>query len=114
MVRYPLLEATNKQWVVVLELAATGALLLGIVVNFVFAAWRPNLLGLGFGVGLAAFFAMSAFASYAFYNFVKCPSCGNKLNRFKNGKKVPSKQAYTQLKAGHCCRHCGWQPAVNA
>jgi transposase-like protein len=53
-------------------------------------------------------------AGFSFYNLINCPACGNKLNRFKNGKRVPRKQAYTQLQAGHGCRHCGWSPAAGA
>jgi hypothetical protein len=114
MIRYPLLEATKKQWIVALELAANGILLAGVAATFVVAVWRRDLMGIGFASGAAISLAMTLYASYAFYNLVRCPACGGKLNRFKNGKKVPTKQAFTQLKAGHRCRHCGWQPSVGA
>lgn len=114
MIRYALLEATNTQWVLSLERAANGILLAGIAANFVLAFWRRDLLGVGFGVGLLLSFSTSMYANYAFYNLVRCPACGDRLNRFKNGKKVPNKQAFTQLRAGNCCRHCGWAPSVGA
>jgi hypothetical protein len=114
MVRYPLLEAINKQWIVGLQLASSYILVVGAATSLVLGAWRHELMGLGFGTGVAVSLAMTAYASYAFYNLVQCPACGNRLNRFKNGRRVPAKQAYSQLAAGHRCRHCGWQPSVGA
>jgi hypothetical protein len=114
MVRYPLLEAINKQWIVALQLASSYVLLAGAAASLALGYWRSELMGLGFGIGLVATLALSVFGSHAFYNWVQCPACGNRLNRFKNGRKVPAKQAYTQLSAGHQCRHCGWQPTVGA
>ncbi len=114
MKHYPLLQATNKQWIVALEIWSGYVLLCGAAASLVIAVWSADMMGLGFGAGLVLSFAMSFYARYAFYNLVKCPSCGKKLNRFKNGKRVPSKQAYTQLQVGKRCRHCGWEPAFCA
>ena len=80
--------------------------------SFIIAFWSQDAMGLGFGVGVLLSFAMNLYAGFAFYNFVQCPKCAKRLNRFKNGKRVPKKQAFTQLQAGHHCRHCGWVPAL--
>ena len=114
MIRYPLLEAVNKQWIVALELVASGVLLSGVVASLALGMWGHELMGLGFGIGVLLSLAVALWQSYAFYNLVTCPSCGKQLNRFKNGKKVPRKQAFTQLRSGYGCRHCGWRPSVGA
>ena len=114
MKEYPLLQATKKQWIVALEIASTLVLISGAAASLIIAIWIPDLMGLGFGVGVVLSFAMTMTAWFAFYNLVRCPACGKRLNRFKNGKRVPAKQAYTQLQAGHGCRHCGWKPQAGA
>ncbi|WP_157798529.1 hypothetical protein [Dyella ginsengisoli] len=112
MKRYALLEATKTQWIVALEIASGYTLLVGVAASFAIASWNKAWMGLGFGAGLILSFIMTLYAGYAFYNLVKCPACGGRLNRFKNGKRVPKKQAFKQLEAGNRCRHCGWGPTV--
>ena len=109
-VRYALLEAIGKQWIVSVEILATALFGVCIVANFVVGYIWPDLFGLGALVGFVALFAVSLFGREMFYRGVHCPACKNRLNYFKNGKRVPLKQAYTQLRAGGSCRHCGWQP----
>ena len=61
--------------------------------------------------GIVVGVALEMFHRWAFYRLVTCPSCGNGLNIYKNGKKVPEKNAYTRLRNMGPCRHCGWEPA---
>lgn len=109
--RYPLLEAIGKQWIVGLELWAIAIFGVAVVANFALAFVRPELLGLGVLVGGGIAFSVAFAGNELFYRSVRCPSCTKRLNCFKNGKRVPIKQAFSQLRCGGRCRHCGWQPS---
>ena len=49
-----------------------------------------------------------------FYNLIKCPSCGFKLNKYKNGNNRPWTQAKDNLQLGKPCPNCGWKPNEKA
>lgn len=106
------LKAIRMEWVVRLPKLEILFLLGGIVggVGASFFAHNSQYLAIGAGIGFLSSFIVEATYFVVFYNFVKCPECGEQLNRFKNGKNVPHKQAHTQLMQGFGCRHCGWKP----
>ena len=110
--KYPTLQELGLTWIFHLEWISAAVLPGSIVVGFLLAAVsrQEDALGaptaIGFVVSLLFLFAHH----YFFFSRVLCPSCGGKLNRFKNAKNVPVKQAYTQLRNGYGCRHCGWKP----
>jgi hypothetical protein len=100
------------EWIVKLYWVEMTILLGSIVVNFALGWWNPDWLGWGVMVGFPLAFVVAFIQWYCFYDLVKCPACNGKLNRFKNGNRVPIKQAHTQLRNGYGCRHCGWKPDV--
>ena len=110
--RYPTLELLRKDWIALLQGYSVFALIAGFIASLILALWRPSLYSYGFGVGLVISIALSIVHYYSFYALIRCPSCGLNLNRFKNGNRVPMKQAYTQLGNGYGCRHCGWKPVL--
>jgi hypothetical protein len=110
MSRYPTLDEINMSWVPVLGVAGPVVLVASVILGLLLAMFRSGLLGPTFGVGLALSLGLALAHGYVFYNHVTCPGCGGKLNKFKNGKNVPMKQAHKQLANGYGCRHCGWRP----
>ena len=102
------LVVLRKQWIPAIDLFGTFLLLLGIVVNFLLALFRIVDLGVGFAFGLAGYIMAEIIYSYSFYHLIKCPDCGHVLTKFKNGKNMPMKQAYTLLKNCSPCCNCGW------
>lgn len=113
-VRYALLEAIGKQWVVGVDMWAMAFFGVCVVANFAVGYFRPDLFGIVVLVGLPVAFAISFFGDEVFYRGVRCPACKERLNYFKNGKRVPSKQAFAQLREGGRCRHCGWEPTATS
>jgi hypothetical protein len=109
---FPTLRAINMEWVARLYAVELFFLLGGIVLNFWLGSLHHEWFGLAAGAGFALALVVTLVQSYCFYNLVKCPVCRSKLNRFKNGRKVPLKQAYTQLQNGYGCRRCGWTPCA--
>jgi hypothetical protein len=112
MTESPTLKAIRMEWVVTLSTVETFSFLGGIAIGFIAAllGHRSDYLAIGACTGLITSFVLTFVYFYIFYNRVKCPLCHGKLNRFQNGKRVPGKQAHTQLKSGYGCRHCGWKP----
>ena len=110
----PTLKEIGMRWLAILSWIETYSMLGAIVIGLVAGLFvrDATYLSFGAGLGLVASFFLGFVYSYIFYNLVKCRHCGKRLNHFKNGKKVPSKQAHTQLKAGFGCRHCGWMPRL--
>lgn len=106
------LKAIRMEWIIILPKLAMLFLLGGIVggVAASFFAYNSQYLAIGAGIGFLSSFIVEASYFIVFYNFVKCLECGGHLNKFKNGKNVPRKQAHTQLIQGFGCRHCGWKP----
>ena len=97
-------------WISYLEFCSIGVFVISIVVGFLVSAIDASFLGYSVGLGIFISLIIKAIDYYTFYKCVKCPECGGRLNKFKNGKNVPQKQAYTQLQNGYGCRHCGWKP----
>ena len=110
MKRYPTLEAINMVWVSKFHLLGSIALLGGLVISIVLVLFQQPWAGLGFVIGAALSIVIGVIGQACFYRLVRCPNCHEHLNRFKNGKNVPAKQAWTQLGNGYGCRHCGWKP----
>jgi hypothetical protein len=110
----PTLRELGKEWMVALAKAETFALVIGVALEFTAALiFRDSsYLAIGAALGLLGTFAFGFICWLAFYNLLRCPACQAKLNRFKNGNRVPSKQAHAELKNGSGCRHCGWKPAA--
>ena len=104
------LQALKMEWIATLEPAALAIFLGSIGVNCVLGFWNPNWFGPGAVVGFPLSLAVDIAGWWCFYNLVKCPQCGGKINKFKNGKNVPRKQAWSQLEKLRCCKHCGWDP----
>jgi hypothetical protein len=100
------------EWVVQLYFVELFFLLGGIALNFFLGFLHREWFGLAAGVGIALSLVVAIVQAYCFYNLIRCPVCRGYLNRFKNGKRVPRKQAYTQLQNGYGCRHCGWTPGA--
>ena len=116
MLRSPTLQAIHMEWLSKFSVLEVIFLLGGIAVGLSVSLLLRNSSYLSYGAafGFITSFLLSAAYFFIFYNFVRCPVCRCKLNRFKNGKRVPSKQAHTQLTSGYGCRHCGWRPDVLA
>ena len=110
MPHYPTLRAIRMEWVPKLLWVEMIIFFGSIVVSLALQGWNPRWRGLGVMVGFPLSLLLVFFHWYIFYDSVRCPTCHGKLNRFKNGKRVPIKQAYTQLGNGYGCRHCGWKP----
>ncbi len=111
----PTLRELGKEWMVALSKAETFALVIGVAPGLSAALiFRDSsYLAIGAGLGLLSAFALGFCYWLAFYNLLRCPVCQGKLNRFKNGNRVPSKQAHAQLNNGSGCRHCGWKPVAS-
>ncbi len=110
----PTLRETGKEWMVTLAKAENFSLVIGVAIGF-FAGLMfrdSSYLAIGAGIGLIGTFVFGVAHWFAFYNMLRCPACQGKLNRFKNGNRVPRKQAHTQLNNGFGCRHCGWKPVA--
>ena len=111
MKRYETLEAIKMGWVTKVDGVAIFFLPAGAVAWLLIVLWRRDVATDVFITMAAASLAAALIHHLAFYRFVRCPVCHQQLNRFKNGKNVPMKQAYIQLGNGFGCRHCGWKPA---
>lgn len=109
----PTLEVIGKQWILVLARVETYAMVIGILLGFASGMYfrEPGHLAIGAGLGFATALVSGLAYRFVFYNLLTCPACGGRLNRFRNGKRVPGKQAHTQLRNGFGCRHCGWKPS---
>ena len=93
-------------WIDKLEQIGLVIMLASVPVNFILAFWNPDWVGLGVAIGFSLSLALNFLHFWCFYNVIKCPLCGRKPNKFKNGKNVPMKQAYAQLRHCLACRHC--------
>ena len=109
---YPTLKAIRMEWIITFAQVGNVLLLSCIAIGFLSGLFfkNPSYLAYCAGVGLILSFIFTIAYQIIFFNFVKCPSCHEKLNKFKNGNNVPSKQAHTQLENGFGCRYCGWKP----
>ena len=103
------LRAIRKEWIANLKLLAELSCF-GSIVVCLLLFWMNEWDWYVFAFGFLLSFFVEFVHDWCFYNLVTCPQCGGKLNKFKNGKNVPMKQAYTQLGNGYGCRHCGWKP----
>jgi len=104
------LASLNKSWISKIESAGIFVLIAGlplaVIVSFLDLADLP----VATGMILIVSFALTMIHYVCIYNLVKCPSCGQNLSKFKNGKNIPIKQLYNGFKKGAACRHCKWQP----
>ena len=107
---YPTLNQLGMNWVVNFELIGTAVFFFLVLLGFVLPLFGFPYTPMFAGTGLLSMFLLGFIHDQIFYSRVKCPDCNGKLNRFKNGKRVPIKQAHTQLGNGYGCRHCGWKP----
>ena len=98
-------------WVSALDVASTVILIASVALGIALAVFVDGaLLVTVVGIGVALSIAAGIANYHVFYNHVNCPRCKGNLNRYKNGKNVPTKQAYSQLANGYGCRHCDWKP----
>jgi hypothetical protein len=65
--------------------------------------WAGATTVLTFGVA----FVVALVQRGLFYRAIRCPRCGHNPNRFKNGKNVPVKAAWTRLAPLTVCPQCG-------
>ena len=105
------LQILHKNWIPKLEVAGLIVAVGGLLVSFALAFLKVLDLATGVGIAFSSGFALGIAHDYCIYNFVQCPSCGENLALFKNGKKMPIKQLYNGLSIGKPCRHCGWDPS---
>lgn len=102
------LQELNKAWISYIEEVDTIILPVGIAFSFVLAYF--DIIELPFGVVLTCVLSVtfSVLHHLAIYNLVECPSCGENLSKFKNGKKIPMKQLYSGFAKCLPCKFCGW------
>ena len=104
-----LLIDLGKNWIRTVGLLSVllpvAVLLIGVVLTFVM---QTDLLAYAAISAIILGIAASMTHYWLFYYTVLCPQCGNRMNFYKNGKKVPQKNAYTRLDTRGPCRHCGW------
>jgi hypothetical protein len=105
------LDRLNKSWIVMIEGVGIFALPIGIFISFLLAFLDVIELPVGAGITLLFSFIFTMLHFFFLYQLVKCPSCGNNLSKFKNGKNIPMKQLYNCFRSGKPCRRCGWEPA---
>lgn len=100
----------NKSWISNIEDAGIVVLIAGLPLAFVVSLLDLIDLPVVVGMVFILSFMLTMIHYFCIYHLVKCPSCGQNLSKFKNGKNVPIKQLYNGFKKGAACRHCKWEP----
>jgi rubredoxin len=67
---------------------------------------RTDLLGSAASVFLVVSLVLALLQHYAFYNLIRCPMCSYNPTKFKNGKNMPVKTAWSKLRAYEVCPNC--------
>ena len=108
------LTSIRKVWIELLDGFALLFLVAGVAAEMVIRLLGArSYQGFGFGAGAVASFVSALVFHFCFYHLIKCPTCGKKLNKYKNGKNMPTKNAFTALEKGTGCRWCGWTPPTH-
>ena len=100
----------RKEWIVSLSKLGSVALVGGLPIAIFLSLLQIIDFSKVMLVAISLSFISEFISWWATYNLIKCPECGHRLCRFKNGKKMPIKQAYSSLRKGAACKKCGWVP----
>ena len=100
----------RKEWIVSLSKLGSVALVGGLPIAILLSLLQIIDFSKAMLVAISLSFISEFISWWATYNLIKCPECGHRLCRFKNGKKMPIKQAYSSLRKGAACKKCGWIP----
>ena len=106
------LKSMNLSWLQHLDVAGAIAIAVCLVISLIGSYIDSILLIFMLPFGFTINIFLRWFQSFYFYEYVKCAECRSKINYFKNGKKIPSEQAWGALRQGKGCRVCGWKPIV--
>ena len=109
---HAVLKSMKLSWLQHLDLAGAVIITITFLLALVGSYLDSLILMLAFPIGIGINVFLRWFQNIYFYELVKCPKCSSKLNYFKNGKKVPSEQAWGSLRQGKGCKKCGWQPTI--
>jgi DNA-directed RNA polymerase subunit RPC12/RpoP len=102
----------RKEWIVSLSKLGSVALVGGLLIAILFSLLQIIDFSKAMLIVILLSFISEFTSWWATYNLIKCPECGHRLCRFKNGKKMPIKQAYSSLRKGVACKNCGWVPTL--
>lgn len=106
------LEVLHKEWIPRLELSSIAVLIGGLLLLMASAIFRVDDLAIGAMLTFATSLILDMLAYWCLYHLIKCPKCGHKLAKFKNGRNMPTKHAYSSFAVGAACRCCGWVPGT--
>ena len=106
------LDAIGKQWIAKLEVFGVLLFAAGFVIAIACRLLQFPNGDIAFAAGLVGSLVVTLVFHCLFYHLVKCPTCGKKLNKYKNGRNMPIKNAFTALRKGDGCKWCGWKPTA--
>lgn len=101
----------HKTWIVTMSKFSLAALVGGLPIAILLSLTDMADFSIVMLFAISLSFICELTSWWATYNLIKCPECGHKLCRFKNGNNMPIKQAYSLLRKGAPCKQCGWSPA---